>query len=141
MREKTGVRCAVYASLSVVQSQDFSDIAARGYPLWMAQYASMQRQEGFIEAPWQNGSFAPFKALLVHQYSATGRLNGYGSDLDLDKVYCTAEEWRELAGAEKTEEQAEEPTGEPDGVVEDEIGFLSSLIKRAHERISVLRRL
>ena len=35
----SGVRCLVYCSQSVTQSQNFTDIAKDGYRLWMAQYA------------------------------------------------------------------------------------------------------
>ena len=94
----TNVRCGVYTSLSVVQSQDFSQIAKDGYPLWVAQYASMDIVIGFQENPWQRGSVSPFPKYWMHQYSGNGRLQGYSGAIDLDKFYGTEEDWRRLAG-------------------------------------------
>lgn len=92
----TNVRCGVYCSLSVIQSQDFSQITK--YPLWMAQYADMNIVNGFQENPWQRGSVSPFPKYWIHQYTGNGRLNGYSGALDLDKFYGTEEDWRRLAG-------------------------------------------
>ena len=50
--ELTGVKCGVYCSLSIVQTQDFSAIAAAGYPLWLAPYPDNNIVNGFIENPW-----------------------------------------------------------------------------------------
>lgn len=95
--ELTGVKAGVYCSLSVVQSQDFSAIAAAGYPLWVAQYPDYNPVYGFVDNPWQKGSYAPFARYIAHQYTSRGRLNGWGGNLDFDKVTVTAEEWEALA--------------------------------------------
>jgi len=97
--ELTGVRPLVYCSLSVVQSQDFNAIAAAGYKLWVAQYASMDVVNGFQEHPWQKGSVAPFNGYVMHQYTGNGRLKGYSGDLDLDLFNGSYAAWCELAGA------------------------------------------
>lgn len=92
----TGVRAMVYTSLSVLYEQDFSKIAAAGYPLWVAQYANM-KYTGIQETPWQNGAVSPFAKYWMHQYSSCGRLNGYNANLDLDKFYGSEEDWVSLA--------------------------------------------
>lgn len=97
--ELTGVRPLVYCSLSVVQSQDFNAIAAAGYKLWVAQYASMNVVNGFQEHPWQQGSVAPFNGYVMHQYTGNGRLQGYGGALDLDLFNGSYSAWCELAGS------------------------------------------
>lgn len=91
----TGVKPMVYCSLSLLYEQDFTDIAASGYPLWIAQYANTATT-GIQETPWQKGSVYPFDRYWMHQYSGTGRLNGYKGDLDLDKFYGTKEDWEAL---------------------------------------------
>lgn len=93
----TNVKCGVYCSLSVVQSQDFSAIAKKGYPLWVAQYADMAVVNGFVENPWQRGSVAPFDRFVMQQYTGNGRLKGYANALDLDKFFGTADDWHKLA--------------------------------------------
>ena len=100
----TGVKCGVYCSQSVTQSQDFSAIASAGYPLWMAQYADMAVVYGFIEKPWQKGSVSPFDRYVMHQYTGNGRLNGYSSPLDMDKFYGTAEDWKKMVSGKSVKQ-------------------------------------
>lgn len=109
----SGIRCMVYCSLSVVQSQDFKAIAANGHPLWVAQYADMAVVYGFVENPWQKGSVAPFSRYVMHQYTGNGRLNGYSGALDLDKYYGTADEWHKMADNGEEPEPVPEPTPAP----------------------------
>jgi len=111
----TGVKCGVYCSQSVTQSQDFSEIAFAGYPLWMAQYADMAVVYGFIEKPWQKGSVSPFDRYVMHQYTGNGRLNGYSSPLDLDKFYGSVEDWNNLVSGmrEIKEEKVAVPVANP----------------------------
>ncbi len=98
----TGIRCMVYTSLSTIQEQDLSEVAAKGYPLWLAQYGSMN-QTGIQESPWQKGSVAPFSKFWMHQYSSNGRLSGYDGALDLDKFYGNRVDWdRLVAGVQET---------------------------------------
>ena len=110
---ETGIKPMVYCNLSTIQSDvnGFRTIEQEGYKLWLAQYASMSEQRGFLEHPWQQGSYAPFDKITMHQYTSTGKLNGYTGHLDLDIFYGTLEDWAALAG--KQEEQPEpEPTPE-----------------------------
>lgn len=102
--ELTGVKCAVYCSLSKVQSQDFTAIAEAGYPLWIAQYADNNTVYGFVDNPWQRGSYAPFDNYVMHQYTSHGRLNGWNKNLDFDKFYGDEADWKALAGCEDEEQ-------------------------------------
>jgi GH25 family lysozyme M1 (1,4-beta-N-acetylmuramidase) len=116
----TGTKPLVYTSLSVVQTQDFRDIAEAGYRLWLAQYADMREVHGFLEAPWQNGSTAPFESCVMHQYTSCGRLNGYNRNLDFDLFRGTEEDWKRLAtSGEATEADGGEPNGPDPAVVND----------------------
>ncbi len=99
----SGVRCLVYCSLSVVQGQNFNDIANAGYQLWLAQYADMNPVYGFQENPWQRGSVSPFSRYVMHQYTSQGYLNGWKANLDLSKFYGTVSDWNKLADADGPE--------------------------------------
>lgn len=92
----SGVKCLVYCSQSVTQSQNFTEIAKDGYRLWMAQYADYSPVYGFKDNPWHNGSVAPFSGWQMHQYTSCGVLNGWRSYLDLDKFYGTESDWKAL---------------------------------------------
>lgn len=109
-RELSGVRCLVYCSLSVVQTQGFNAIADAGYQLWLAQYANMNPVQGFREKPWQQGSVAPFNGYVMHQYTSSGRLNGWNAGLDFDLFNGSYAAWVELArGDDITPEPAPAP--------------------------------
>ena len=71
---------------------------------WIAQYADMN-PHGWDDAPWTDGTWTA----RIHQYTGTGRVAGYGGDLDLDIFYGTADEFREYYTA------AYPPTTAPDG--------------------------
>ena len=93
----TGVKPLVYCSLSVIRRQDFADIAAAGYRLWLAQYADMAVVSGFLEKPWQQGSVTPFPGYVMQQYTSRGRLKGWDKNLDFDKFGGGPADWAALA--------------------------------------------
>ena len=94
----SGVKCLVYCSQSVTQSQNFNDIARAGYQLWMAQYADYSPVYGFLETPWHKGSVAPFNGYVMQQYTSCGVLKGWTAYLDLDKFFGNADDWQALCG-------------------------------------------
>ena len=97
---ETGIKPLVYCNLGVIQADvnGFRQISDEGYPLWLAQYRyNTTLQVGFLNEPWQSGSFSPFKRITIHQYAQTGRLNGYEGNLDFDKFYGSIEDWNALA--------------------------------------------
>lgn len=95
----SGVKCLIYCSQSVTQSQNFTEIANAGFRLWMAQYADFSPVYEFLENPWHNGSVSPFMGYQMHQYTSCGVLKGWRSYLDFDKFYGTADDWNALCGA------------------------------------------
>lgn len=106
----SGVKCLIYCSQSVTQSQNFNEIARDGYRLWMAQYADFSPVYGFLENPWHNGSVAPFTGWVMQQYTSCGVLNGWKSYLDLDRFYGNAEDWNALCGAAPVTLKPADPT-------------------------------
>lgn len=122
----TGVRCMVYCNLGTIQADvhGFQQIADDGFPLWLAQYASNDLQAGFLDVPWQRGSFYPFRRITMHQYSDRGRLNSYNGKLDLDLFYGDRRDWNRLAGKEEPEPAAEPAPAEEDiSWIDDWIAF------------------
>lgn len=94
----SGVRCLVYCSQSVTQSQNFSEIVRDGYQLWMAQYADYSPVYGFTDNPWHKGSVSPWSGWVMQQYTSCGVLKGWRSYLDFDKFYGNADDWDALCG-------------------------------------------
>lgn len=85
---KTGIKPLIYIQQSAMNRLD-----GVGYGLWVAQYADMN-PTGYQEHPWNEGSYS----CVMRQYASTGRLDGYGSNLDLDKFYGDGAAWDKYAG-------------------------------------------
>ena len=56
---------------------------------WIAQYADSE-PTGWDRDPWSDGTWTA----TMHQYTGTGRVAGYGGDLDLDIFYGSEEDFR-----------------------------------------------
>ena len=56
--------------------------------LWIAQYAT-DDPTGYQESPWNEQLYD----MAMFQYSSTGRLSGYGENLDLDLFYGDGNTW------------------------------------------------
>lgn len=108
----SGIKCLVYCSQSVTQSQNFAEIANAGYRLWMAQYADYSPVYGFVDNPWHKGSVAPFNGWQMHQYTSCGVLKGWKSYLDFDKFYGTADDWKALCESKEHAPAAPTPQTE-----------------------------
>lgn len=116
--EKTRVRCMVYTSRSVLTEEDWSAIAPH-HALWVAQYADSE-PTGYQGDPWfPKGSIGAFEAVTMHQYSGTGRLDGWPGNLDLDIAYLTGEGWDAIARGDRGGQGPQGPQkpgrGAPDG--------------------------
>lgn len=65
-----------------------------GCKRWIAKYASNNTVNGYQSTPWDEAE----TPCWIRQYTGAGRLSGYSGNLDLNKAYCTAEEWAKIAG-------------------------------------------
>lgn len=87
---KTKVRPLLY-----VQQSELHRFANLGdYGLWVAQYASMNTVNGYLETPWNEGKYG----CAIRQYTSSGRLPGYSGNLDLNKAYMDRNGWLKYAG-------------------------------------------
>lgn len=93
----TGVRPMIYMSESVVNTYDWSSVAEL-YPLWVARYRDhepdynydMSKAGRAPEVKW-------WESYVMWQWTSSGRLDGYGANLDCNKFYGDAELWRKLS--------------------------------------------
>lgn len=81
VKARTGIPPIIY-----VQASRYAQVAAvanrQNCGLWIAQYADMT-PTGYQDTPWNEGAYA----CVIRQYSSSGRLPGYGGNLDLNKFY------------------------------------------------------
>lgn len=106
VKERTNVPPVVYASESVVASQELDKLCAEeNCGLWVANYGA-NNQQGYSAQPQLRGS-------VIRQYTSKGRLDGYGGDLDLNYTELTMEQWRKYANGQRGGEVAPAPTPTP----------------------------
>lgn len=87
---KTGVKPMLYISQA-----DMSRLQNVGdYGLWIAQYASMAKINGYQSVPWNEGKYT----CAIRQYTSAGQLSGYNGNLDLNKAYMDKAGWNKYAG-------------------------------------------
>lgn len=91
VQSATGKPVLLYASASSYPWQVAQDY---GCVPWVAQYADMN-PTGWDSAPWSDGSWSTDGRM--HQYTGTGRVPGYGGDLDLDVWHASEAALRSLA--------------------------------------------
>lgn len=95
----TGVRPLLYASSSVINSYNFTDIVAANYGLWVAQYGvnNGESNEQPIVRNW--GFYA------LWQYTSRGRISGYDADIDMNYFYGDKDAWLKYANASRETSQ------------------------------------
>lgn len=85
--ERTGIKPLIYSMAS--RYAQVAAVAKRlDCGLWIAEYADMN-PTGYQAHPWREGAYA----CAIRQYASTGRLNGWGGNLDLNIAYMTREQW------------------------------------------------
>ena len=121
----TGSRPLIYMSKSVCRKYDWSPVAVN-YPIWCAQYGSNNATD-YQNSPWtdKNG-FGAWESDTIRQYSSRGRIAGYGANIDINKAYLTADQWRVMAKGTSTKapEQAKQnPIDVAISIADAEVGY------------------
>lgn len=91
----TKIKVLFYMNLNASNAYDWNAVQKAGYPLWLAYYPSNAPQ-----------GYGPLAAMgnargwntVMWQYTQTGRLPGYGGDLDLNRFFGERNAWIKLAG-------------------------------------------
>lgn len=96
----TGVKPVIYMSRSVISRYDWTPAVNAGYKLWVAAYyRGYTPIYGFVDDPPIYGSLGEYaNDTVLYQYTSTGRLSGWGGNLDLDVFYGDESDWDALAG-------------------------------------------
>lgn len=99
---QTGVRPLIYMPHSCTRYTNWSSVA-KDYGLWVARYANNNIVNGYQKDPWLgNEGTGAFSTIAIHQYTSTGRLPGWGKDLDLDIAYMSKDAWKKYAWPNST---------------------------------------
>lgn len=91
VKANTGVNPMVYASSSVIGSQSLVNLCKEeDCGIWSANYYAGYKQ---IDGYSTEGLRMDIPQSAMWQYTSTGRLNGYGGNLDLDIFYGDKDAW------------------------------------------------
>lgn len=107
VKQRTNVPPVVYASTSVISSQQLDKLCAEeNCGLWAANYGANNVQ-GYSAQPQMLGS-------VIRQYTSKGRLPGYGGDLDLNYTELTMDQWKKYAHGQRDGSPAPAPAPAPE---------------------------
>ncbi|BDZ31214.1 GH25 family lysozyme [Lactiplantibacillus brownii] len=131
--QQTGARPMLYTGISCENTLDWSSVVAGGYALWIAQYNNYNQVAGYQPRDLY-GSLKHWKSAAMFQYTSSGRLSGWGANLDLDVFYGDGAAWDSYAKASKTPTASEPavksaPVAGPQWVAESKTYTLSTAVK------------
>ena len=99
VQERTGVKPLIYMSESVVNSHDWGSVAGADYGLWVAKYRDMAADYNYnMELAGTPPSVKYWSGYAMWQWTSSGRLDGWGGNLDCNEFYGDAEAWDKYAG-------------------------------------------
>lgn len=81
IRDRSGHRALIYLNLSLIRGHDWSPVIDGGYPLWLATYDN--DPDNTPQTPWP--------AVVIKQWTESGRIAGISGNVDLDSLYEEAE--------------------------------------------------
>ncbi|WP_243155772.1 peptidoglycan DD-metalloendopeptidase family protein [Kocuria sp. TGY1127_2] len=97
---RTGTTPWIYAGPSTAARGDHAGL--KKYPLWLAAYPYSTRQGWGAQASldWAVGLVGglPGWTIAAWQYTGTGRIDGYGGDIDMSELYATKDDLARWAG-------------------------------------------
>lgn len=102
--ERTGVRPIIYMSNSVVKAYDWSRVYKAGYGLWVASWPYGNTVVSNYNMPTSKDPSPKWDGVvgdIMWQFTSTGRLNGYGGNLDCNFFYGSTAAWDAYAAVKK----------------------------------------
>jgi len=102
VHDRTGVKPIIYMSLSLITGMDWSSVISAGYGLWCADYVSnstpipnFSMDSSRDPNPHWDGNVND----VLWQFTSTGRLDGYGANLDCNFFFGDGNAWDAYAKA------------------------------------------
>jgi GH25 family lysozyme M1 (1,4-beta-N-acetylmuramidase)/LysM repeat protein len=109
----TGVRPMIYMSQSTCTAYNWAAVKAGNYGLWVAAYYYGYKHIGYTPNCPLKGSLGAFGSAAMYQYTSSGRLSGYGGNLDLDVFYGDRAAWAKYAAKAGTKPAATPAPAKP----------------------------
>jgi GH25 family lysozyme M1 (1,4-beta-N-acetylmuramidase)/LysM repeat protein len=109
----TGVRPMIYMSQSTCTAYNWAAVKAGNYGLWVAAYYYGYKRIGYTPNCPLKGGLGAFGSAAMYQYTSSGRLPGYGGNLDLDVFYGDRVAWARYAAKVGTKPAATPAPAQP----------------------------
>jgi GH25 family lysozyme M1 (1,4-beta-N-acetylmuramidase)/LysM repeat protein len=109
----TGVRPMIYMSQSTCTAYNWAAVKAANYGLWVAAYYYGYKTIGYTPNCPLKGGLGAFGSAAMYQYTSSGRLSGYGGNLDLDVFYGDRAAWAKYAAKVGTKPAATPAPAQP----------------------------
>ena len=94
----TGIRPLIYMSASVTGQYDWTAVVKANYGLWVSAYPlGYQRIDGY-RVPSGPKGVKHWPIVAIWQYTSSGRLSGWGGNLDLNVFHGDRAAWAKYAG-------------------------------------------
>lgn len=112
---QTGVKPLIYMSESVVNSHNWSSVVKADYGLWVARYRDMTADYNYnMNSAGAKPSVKYWPGYAMWQWTSSGRLNGYGGDVDCNVFYGNGAAWDKYAGGKASASTARpKPAAKP----------------------------
>lgn len=113
-KHKTGIAPVFYTYESVLRGYDWSPVAKAGFKLWAAKYRDYGIDRNYdMSNAGSKPRLGAFSSMIMRQWTSVGRLDGYGRDLDCDRFYGSADDWRALYGVAPAQKSNPNHSGVP----------------------------
>ena len=95
----TGVKPMIYMSRAVLDAADWGPVVRGNFGLWIAAYVAGDQVISGYAPPEGLLPAAQWAGYAMWQFTSSGRLPGYGGNLDLNVFYGDGPAWDRYAGA------------------------------------------
>lgn len=113
-KQKTGITPIFYTYENVLCGYDWSPVAMAGFKLWAAKYRDYGIDENYdMSSAGSKPKLGAFSKMIMWQWTSVGRLDGYSGNLDCDRFYGSADDWRALYGIAPAQKSNPNHSGVP----------------------------
>ena len=105
VEEAYGTKPMIYMSESVVNANDWSNVANANYGLWVAKYRDNTADYNYdMSKAGNKPSVKHWSFYAIWQWTSSGRLDGYNGNLDCNEFYGDTTAWDKYVGNKSTEQ-------------------------------------
>ena len=113
--DETGVVPMVYMNSACLRGADWTRVRDLGCGLWIANYYRSGLDYYSADPSSMMSDPTPWPFAAMWQFSSTGRVDGWGKNVDMDLFFGDADAWRKYAGVQDSGQNDGAPSTTPEG--------------------------